>query len=306
MKIINILLVVALFVSVNSSCKKSSVGDSECKPSFEPFEVNSNEALSVVVLGDQGCGNENARRVAELMNDYVAEKDASFILGVGDNIYQSGVESVSDPKFKTHFEDMFNQKYLDIPFYLTLGNHDYEGSINAQIDYSQVSERWNMPAAYYAFSKNLPTGETVLFVAIDTYELLNSDGTGQLEWLSTKLNNGSKSHYIIVFGHHPLYNNGNYGDHHELIEKLAPLFDRHNVNLYLAGHEHNIQYLARKDKTHYIVNGSGCKLGVSECGDNTIYNANQLGFTGLRITRDRIIVESILIEKGLDYAYAIR
>ena len=286
-------------------CKKSSVGDSECKPAFDLFQPDPAGELSIILLGDQGCGNKNARRVAGLMEDYAAKNDISFVMGVGDNIYQNGASSVNDPRFKTHFEEIFYHDHLDIPFYMVLGNHDYEGSVEAQISYSSVSERWNIPAPFYTFNRFLPSGEKVSFFGIDTYELENSSGTQQLEWLATKLNNASDARWRIVYGHHPLYNNGNYGDQHKMIEKLAPLFEKYKVHLYASGHEHNIQYLSKKQYTSYIVTGSGCKVGISECKDNTIYNANQLGFTGLKISGKRIVVESVLIDKGVDYSYAI-
>lgn len=302
------LIIIASLVTVAFGvweCKKSSVSDSECKPEFDLVQTDPSKEMTVILIGDQGCGNENARRVASDMNDYAAKNDVAFIVGVGDNVYQNGVSGVNDPKFKSHFEDIFDYAHLDLPFYLVLGNHDYEGSINAQIDYSAKSERWNMPNEYYTFDKVLPTGEKVSFFALDTYELLNNDGNQQVEWLSTKLNNASDAKWKIVFGHHPLYNNGNYGDHHTLIEKLAPLFNKHNVRLYLSGHEHNIQYLKKKDRTNYIITGSSCKLGISECKSNTIYNANQLGFSSLRISNDKIIVESVLIDKGIDYVHIL-
>lgn len=288
-----------------SQCKKKSVANKECRPTYSEV-ARIDDELEIIVLGDQGCGNENAKMVAQEMSKYAQKNKVDFVIGVGDNIYESGVSNSSDPKFKTHFEDMFDLPQLNIPFYLTLGNHDYEGSIDGQINYTSRSSRWKMPGRYYSFKKEIPGGKSVAFFAIDTYELINSDGKRQLSWLTNALKNSSSSSWRIVFGHHPMYNNGNYGDDHELIQKLAPLFDKYNVELFAAGHEHTIQFLTKKDKTNFIVSGSACKLGSSECRSNTIYNANKLGFATLRIKENEIIVQSVLSGKGLDYVYKIQ
>ena len=40
------------------------------------------------------------------------------------------------------FEDIFYQDSLQVPWYVIAGNHDYYGSVEAQIGYSKISSRW--------------------------------------------------------------------------------------------------------------------------------------------------------------------
>lgn len=65
-----------------------------------------------------------------------------FIISVGDNFYTNGVASVDDPMWKTSFEDIYKGANLFIDWYPVLGNHDYRGNPQAQIDYSKRSRRW--------------------------------------------------------------------------------------------------------------------------------------------------------------------
>lgn len=46
------------------------------------------------------------------------------------------------PTLKGTFEDVYNAVSLYIPWYPTTGNHDWHGSVKAQIDYTQYSSRW--------------------------------------------------------------------------------------------------------------------------------------------------------------------
>jgi hypothetical protein len=70
-----------------------------------------------------------------------------------------GVVSAVDHQWETTFTESFNQQSLQIPWYAILGNHDYHGNPEAQIQYSHRAEggqfkdadkRWKMPGHLYS------------------------------------------------------------------------------------------------------------------------------------------------------------
>jgi len=83
------------------------------------------------------------------MGETAKALDAAFVISVGDNFYEDGVASIDDPKWKTSFEDVYTAPSLQIPWYVALGNHDYHGNTQAQLDYAQASKRWNMLGRWY-------------------------------------------------------------------------------------------------------------------------------------------------------------
>ena len=100
-----------------------------------PVLVGAFNFLSIGDWGDDNCKENTATVFAQ----YAADSDAQFVLAIGDNMYDSGVKSVDDPQWETTFEQTMAADALDVPWYVAGGNHDYYGSIDAQIDYSQKS-----------------------------------------------------------------------------------------------------------------------------------------------------------------------
>merc|ERR1711982_273044 len=54
-------------------------------------------------------------------------------------------------QFKTDFEDIFTADSLNVPWYGTLGNHDYAYDPKPQFSYkSPNNDRWVLPDYYYS------------------------------------------------------------------------------------------------------------------------------------------------------------
>lgn len=234
------------------------------------------DEFSWVAIGDWGKAGRQQRSVVDRMAIEAANISAQFALLLGDNFYPRGVSTWEDNQFATAYEDVFVASSLQIPHFAILGNHDYLQNPQAQIDrHYKANSEWTMPHRWYTREFTIPCQSkkmaTVLFVFIDTMVL--SEGHHDkvtLEqrkehwgWLQDTLRE-ALADWIIVVGHHPVYSNGMHGDTRQLVNELKPLLDGHGVDVYLSGHEHNLQMLSDgRDSPTYIVSGSGSKLRIS-------------------------------------------
>jgi metallophosphoesterase superfamily enzyme len=108
--------------------------------------VNRENTLHFFVVGDWGRnGEEHQRNVAIMMSEAAKVVEPEFIISTGDNIYPNGVASVQDPLWMSSFENVYKEHNLFCIWNVVLGNHDYRGNVQAEIDYSGISRRWNMP-----------------------------------------------------------------------------------------------------------------------------------------------------------------
>jgi len=203
-------------------------------------------AIRVVAFGDFGDGSPSQRTTAAAIRKEHARQPFDFGLTLGDNFYKEGSESPRDPRWKTWWEDLYGP--MGIRFYAVLGNHDWElpDSPAAEILYSGRSKSWEMPSPYYTFS----AGE-VQFFGVDTNEVSER----QLEWLGHALD-ASTAKWKVVYGHHPIYSAGEHGDTPVLVERLLPVL-RNRADVYLCGHDHDMQHLKPDGGVHFFVAGAG-------------------------------------------------
>jgi hypothetical protein len=265
--------------------------------------------LKFLVLGDWGRrGTERQRNVAEQMARVAEKVGAKFVFTTGDNFYNSGVDDVRDSHWRQSFENVYTQPSLQIPWYPALGNHDYRGSVRAQIEYSERSDRWKMPAPYYTFVEDLGNGESVRFIILDTLPLYRTrfneiKGEGdahqreameQLAWLDSTLA-ASESDWNLVFGHHPIYSAGAvHGDTDHFIDGLKPILVKHGVQAYFAGHDHSLQHLEDEgEDLEYFVSGAGAKLSGTESHPRAAFMTSRPGFALVALAPEQMLVQFI-------------
>lgn len=233
-------------------------------------------AASFLAVGDWGRDGASHQRDVAIQMGRAAERVGSrFVVSTGDNFYENGVTSKDDPQWKSSFEDIYTAPALQTPWYALLGNHDYRGVPQAEIDYAQTSGRWRMPSRYYKVSgadAGLPQAD--LFF-IDSSPLVHSyrakvestiarnvagqDVAAQLAWLDRELGQ-SLAAWKLVFGHHTIYSGGSeHGNTVELVEQVKPLLQRHGVQAYINGHEHDLQHL-QVGGVNYICTGAGSEV----------------------------------------------
>ncbi len=188
----------------------------------------------------------------------VSKGYSEFTILLGDNFYPKGVRSVQDDQFELFSRfSRSSEKFFIIP-----GNHDYktQGSVDAQIAYSQVNNKWIFPNRYYSRIEKIygPADILLCLVFLDTVTF--AEDTEQQEWLKTELTrcNTLPNSLKIVSGHFPVYTRGSYALSKRILEfrnAVNPILVEHKVHAYLSAHEHQMQAFVA-DGIHYLIVGS--------------------------------------------------
>ena len=159
-------------------------------------------------------------------------------------------------------------------------------------------------------------GKTIRFIFLDTNpfvkkylekskeyaDVAKQDTTEQLSWLDSLLTRNED--IKIVVGHHPVYSSSkSHGNTPELIEKLEPRFKKHNVQLYLAGHDHDLQLQIPEGKTNYVISGSGSKLRPAFSEKYTKYAQSIAGFALISINGSSYSLQFINQFNKVTYSY---
>ena len=268
------------------------------------FSAVRSRPLNFLVVGDWGRdGTSHQREVAAQMGKAAESLRSQFVISVGDNFYTNGVQSATDPQWHSSFEAIYVASALQIPWYVALGNHDYRGVPQAQIDYSKSSNRWRMPARYYKVSgADLGAPHADLFF-IDTSPLVykyqqqdndaiaanvsTQDVAGQLRWLDEELGR-STAPWKLVIGHHTLHSGGSqHGDTPEMVELIEPLLQKHGVNAYINGHDHDLQHVRRGD-VNYIGSGAGSEVRPVAAIEGTRFCASVSGFAAMSLNPEML------------------
>jgi len=246
------------------------------------FEVQAaDEPVRVAAFGDFGRGTPAQREVATAMARYHDEETLDLGITLGDNFYPRGMRSPADPRWKELWSDLYDR--IGIRFYASLGNHDwgFADSPAAEVLFTRPDSSWQMPASRYSFRAG-----HAQFFALDTMAL----SAAQLAWLSRELER-SEARWKIVYGHHPIRSAGSHGDTSEMVEKLLPvLADRADV--YIAGHDHDMQQLATEAGVSLFVVGSGgADVRPIEPGPRSLFAASAHGFAVLHIEREHLTLD---------------
>lgn len=250
------------------------------------------ESLSFLVIGDWGRrGAFNQSEVAFQMGKVGEKLDIDFVVSTGDNFYDNGLTSVHDVAFVESFTNVYTAKSLQKQWYSVLGNHDYRGDAEAQLspDLRKIDSRWICLRSFLVNAEivDLFFVDTTPFVKMyfadpegHTYDWggVGSSKTyteNLLKDLESELSK-SVARWKIVVGHHAIRSVGHHGDTHELVERLLPILQAHDVDFYINGHDHCLEHMVDIDSSiQLFTSGAGSKAWR---GDTKALNRKDLSF----------------------------
>lgn len=260
------------------------------------------------VLGDWGRrGKQHQQEVADQMNVQAKKLHAQFMIAVGDNFYDDGVQSVNDTHWTESYVKVYKELATKTDWYVALGNHDYRGKPDAQIAYHEINPRWNMPERYFSKVVTTTDGQEVLMVFIDTspfvkdyYEKDNmpeiklQDTAAQRIWIEKTLA-ASSAPWKLVIGHHPVYSSSpKHGNTVELVDMLKPMLEKYHVQAYIAGHDHDLQHNKPEGSyVDYVVSGAASEVRDAATFEKTKFSASVPGFVDMSIKGNSLLVNFI-------------
>ena len=184
--------------------------------------------FNIAAAGDWGC-NSNSRATAAS----ILSTSPEIVLGLGDYSYKStglcwlDVISAINDQMK-----------------ISIGNHDGEPKEDEQLTEDYLEHFFSdifkdNRKQYHSF-----TFENVFFIAMAT-DISYSTGSSQHNFVTTELEKASEDEnvdWIVVYYHRPTYSSpSKHAGLSEFRNIYHPLFDKYNVDLVLAGHNHNYQ-----------------------------------------------------------------
>ncbi|KAK4488945.1 hypothetical protein RD792_004736 [Penstemon davidsonii] len=237
--------------------------------------IKGDGTLSFLVVGDWGRrGDFNQSEVAFQMGKIGEKLDIDFVVSTGDNFYDDGLKGENDPNFLDSFSNIFTAKSLQKQWFSVLGNHDYRGDAVAQLSSSlrKIDSRWfclrsfvvNAEIAELFFVDTTPFVNDYFTIPEHTYDWrgvtpIKSYTANVLKDLELALKK-SRAKWKIVVGHHAIRSIGHHGDTRELVQRLLPILQAYNVDLYMNGHDHCLERISdHKSPIQFLTSGAGSK-----------------------------------------------
>jgi 3',5'-cyclic AMP phosphodiesterase CpdA len=248
------------------------------------------------VLADTGTGSVNQYAVGRALAQYHQKNPFDTILLAGDNIYTNGEFTHIKKKFSDPYQELLQR---GVKFYASLGNHDVR-TMNGgwQVAYPE----FNMQDQHYYMHGR---GDVRFFV-LNTNDIINPNSperVKQLDWLDRALT-ASKAKWNIVYGHHNIYSAGVYEINQAMVKDVTPILKKHNVRLWINGHDHNYQRSKPIYGTTYMVcGGGGAKLYPVKPQSWTAFAQSVYSFGIVEVYQDQIMLTGIdtqgeIIDRG--------
>ncbi|MBC62477.1 MAG: hypothetical protein CMP11_08465 [Zetaproteobacteria bacterium] len=224
-------------------------------------QLERSEKLRFFVLGDTGTGDKNQLKVSEWMERRCEKiKKLDGILMLGDNFYNSGVDSVDDLQWQNKIVVPYGRKCLSqAKIYPTLGNHDYKKNPGAQISYTAMSQNWFMPNRYY--SLNYPS--LLKIIAFDSIfpDICFTKNGCSVNFLLSQIFSNNKLPWTFILSHYPLSSaskkRGNYSGKTFIAKTLKKILCSKPL-IWFSGHSHHLEHRKIKDcKIEMITSGAG-------------------------------------------------
>lgn len=214
--------------------------------------------FNFVAFGD----TRNRHDVHGSILDKVMEVNPRFVINSGDLVANG--RSIEDWE---NFFRVSKELMRNIPYYPVLGNHEKDSPYYYDLFDLPNNER------YFYFTLG-----DALFIVLDSegiqltepafisdehsdkywHDAYDDYFIEQKEWLENVLDLHNEAGFIFIFQHKPLYSiMKSRTEEADMTRKFwGDIFERHNVQVFINGHDHHYHH-AMKNDVHYITAGGG-------------------------------------------------
>ena len=287
------LLILLAVISYSGGSKFFEKGCFPFSSDLDPINITQKDPkkLKFIVLGDTAVYREslliNKEAIAKSAIEYCRSNGCDFMLLMGDNISNEGVQTPFDPIWAKYHEKFFDD--FKAPMIAVIGNHDIKSNIYSMMSYGMLSDTWKMPNSEFTFATNVADFTTI-----------NSNCDLLAYWKLRDQEPSDKWSFLLA--HHPIHSSGQH--------KSAPIYIRaywnwlieEKFNFHLSGHNHLLEHINFKDdETEYIISGAGSDLydpkqqgkELGEIPDEVRYRFLGNGFVYFEVSADSARVKYI-------------
>lgn len=256
-------------------------------------------ALRFLAVGRQGYGNRRTATIAASMDRVAREAPTHAVLYLGDNFYPRGVASASDRQWQHKFERLYSGSCLrGMPFFAVVGNHDAEGALGSQVEYSRGrhgSARWQMENLFYTRDFGRAGNKVLLRAVFLNTVAIHRDPAEQLQFMRRAFLSATPAVWRIVVGHYGVRSlTAEPYTRRLTLSSLLPELQALDVDLYLSANDRFQQILDRPgEPLHVSANGGGDQgeEGLIPEDPGSDFVISQGGFAVLAVDERAITVE---------------
>lgn len=254
-------------------------------PHTRPVAVTSATATRIAFAGDTGTGpGSPIHATVEAMAEQDRQRSYDAAVLLGDLVYPEGDAAEVTSRVTGVFAPITRGGAQLLP---VLGNHDYESD-----EQSQIFTQLGRDKTWYTRDIGIAR-----ILVLATERVADRDQTA---WLAATLAAPTKTSWTIVAMHKPTYSAGYHGSDEEIQQAWVPLFEKYQVPLVLAGHDHDYQRSRPLNGVTYIVSGAAGKSRLAGHADFTAVSTSTLHYTDVLLERDHLTVRAI-DQNGLQF-----
>ena len=216
--------------------------------SARPFPANQ---VNLIAMGDWGSAGRKEKEVAKGLAEYVAKSGTQFngLLSLGDNFYVK-LKDADDYQFQTVFEDMFDSKRINFPFYGAGKSRLRKRQSQDRNGLCRQASRFALEDARAWYRIDLPAEEplvTVLMLDSNKPQISAEDWLAQLQLDRRPARRSPGGTSGPITSPSSALSNGEHGDNGVLQVHWGPIFKKYKLDFYVCGHDHDLQELQMPD-----------------------------------------------------------